>query len=170
MPRLRLVVFALLVAACSDPSEPNPETDSFKALLSGNPQIYVLSLVENQRTDPIITFDHQCAGVHRQTLVRDTIELRADGSARRAIYMEHRTDGQVDGSSYIPALGTWTSTSASLQTGARVTLQLSQASGSYSMPLRVAGRDRLSIPSALGGTCSGSALDARTAEFVYVNK
>jgi hypothetical protein len=76
----------------------------------------------------------------------------------------------VDGSSYIPAVGTWTSSSASLQTGARVTLQLLPASGSYSMPLRVAGRDRLSIPSALGGTCSGSVHDARTADFVYVNK
>ena len=170
MPRLRLVGLALLVVGCSNPSEPNPEIDSFQALLSGTPQIFVLSVVENQRADPIVTFDHQCAGVRRQTLVRDTIELRTDGSARRAIHIEHRTDGQVDGSSYIPAIGTWTSNSASLQTGARVTLQLTPASGSYSMPLRVAGRDRLSIPSALGGTCSGSTLDARTAEFVYINK
>jgi len=170
MPRRLLVGLALLAVACSNASGPNPELDSFKALLSGTPQIYVLSVVEDQRTDPIVTFDHQCAGVHRQTLVRDTIELRSDGGARRAIHIEHRSDGQVDGSSHIPASGTWTSSSASLQTGARVTLQLLPASGSYSMSLRVTGRDRLSIPSALGGTCSGSALDGRMAEFVYISK
>ena len=169
MPRLRLVGLTLLAVACSTPSEPDG-TDSFKALLSGTPQIYVLSIVEEQRADPIITFDHQCAGVHRQTLVRDTIELHSDGTARRAIYIERRTNGQEDGSSYIPASGTWTSSSRSLQTGARVMLQLTPASGSYAMSLRVVGRDRLSISSALGGTCSGSTLDARTAEFVYVNR
>lgn len=170
MRRTWWVGSVLVTAACAGSTEPREATGSFAALLAGIPQTYVLSIVEDQRTDPIITFDHACAGIHRQTLVRDTIQLHPDGSGRRAISIEHLEGGDVVGSSYIPAVGTWSSGSPTFERGTQLMLSLSASSSSYSMPLRVTGSDRVAIVSALGGTCSGSTLDGRMAEFVYTNR
>lgn len=161
-----------LTIACSGSSETvAPGKDSFAALLSGTAQTYVLSVVEGQRTDPIITFDHRCAGIRRQTLVRDTIQLFPNGEARRGFRIEHLADGEVVGGSYITAFGTWTSGSPSLASGSHVTLQLTPpSSSSYSMTLKVSGRAGLSTYSALGGVCSGSTLDSRSAEFFWTNR
>jgi hypothetical protein len=160
----------LLASACAGPVEPREASGSFAALLAGVPQTYVLGMVEDQDTDPIITFDHSCAGIRRQTLVRDTIQLAPDGSARRALYLERLAGGEVVGSSYISAEGTWTNSSETFQSGSRLTLYLSASNSAYSMPLRITGSDRIAIASALGGTCAGSALDGRMAEFVYTNR
>jgi hypothetical protein len=170
MRHLRWVGLVLLASACAGPVEPREASGSFAALLAGIPQTYVLSIVEDQDTDPIVTFDHSCAGIRRQTLVRDTIQLAPDGSARRAIYLEHRASGEVIGSSYISADGTWSNSSETFQSGSRLTLSLSASNTAYSMPLRIAGSDRISVASALGGTCAGSTLDGRMAEFVYTNR
>lgn len=161
-----------LTIACSGSSEPvAPGEDSFAALLSGTAQTYVLSVVEDQRTDPIITFDHQCAGIRRQTLLRDTIQLFPNGEARRGLQIQHLADGQVVGGSYINAVGTWTSRSPSLAPRSHVSLQLTPpTASSYLMTLKVSGRRGLSTYSALGGVCNGSTLDGRSAEFFWTNR
>jgi hypothetical protein len=159
-------MFGLVVLsiACSGSSETvAPGEDSFAALLSGTAQTYVLGIVEDQRTDPIITFDHQCAGIRRQTLMRDTIQLFPNGEARRGFQIQHLANGEV--------VGTWTGSSQSLASGSHVSLQLTPPSGSsYLMTLKVSGRAGLSTYSALGGVCNGSTLDGRTAEFFWTNR
>ena len=167
-----MLVLLSLVIACSGSSETvAPTEDSFAALLSGTAQTYVLSIVEDQRTDPIITFDHQCAGIRRQTLMRDTIQLFPNGDARRAFQIEHRANGEVVGGSYINAFGKWSGESRSLASGSHVTLQLTPPSASsYLMTLKVSGRAGLSTYSALGGVCDGSTLDGRSAEFIWTNR
>jgi hypothetical protein len=178
MPRFRLVGAILLATGCSGMSEPREAKGAFAALLDGASQVFVLGIVENQLTDPIITFDHHCTGVHRQTVVRDTIELHPDGGARRAIHIEHRADGAVVSSSYLPATGTWSSSSPVFGVGSHVTLSLmpisetylTTSAGSYLMPLRVTGDDRLTTYSALGGTCAGSGEDGRVSDFTYTNR
>ena len=167
--RKTLLVGLSLTIACSGSSEPVlPGEDAFAALLAGTAQTFVLSIVEDQRTDPIITFDHQCAGTRRQTLMRDTIQLFPNGDARRGLQIEHRANGEVVGGSHLAAIGTWTSESPSLSSGSRVSLHLTPTSApSYLMTLKVIGRAGLSTFSALGGICNGSTLDGRSAEFVW---
>ena len=169
MRKTLMVAFSSLTIACAGSSEPElPAGDAFAALLAGTAQTFVLSIVEDQRTDPIITFDHQCAGVRRQTLIRDTIQLFPNGDARRGLQIEHRANGDVVGGSHISAFGNWTSESPALKSGSHLSLQLAPPTGSsYSMTLKVIGRAGLSIYSALGGTCTGSTLDGRSAEFVW---
>ena len=172
MGKFAMVGWLSLTIACSGSSEPVVSgNDPFAALLAGTTQTFVLSLVEDQRTDPIITFDHQCAGVRRQTLVRDTIQLFPNGDARRGLQIEHRANDEVTGGSHIAAFGTWSSESPSLRSGSRVSLQLTPPSASsYLMTLKVIGRAGLSTYSALGGICDGSTLDGRSAEFVWTNR
>lgn len=172
MRKIVMAGMSSLTIACSGSSEPVPPgEDSFAALLAGTAQTFVLGIVEDQRTDPIITFDHQCAGIRRQTLVRDTIQLFPNGDARRALQIEHRADGEVVGGSYIVASGGWTASSRSFASGSHVSLQLTPpTSSSYLMTLKVIGRAGLSTYSALGGVCSGSTLDGRNAEFFWTNR
>ena len=172
MRKTVMVALSSLTMACSGSSEPElPGEDAFAALLAGTAQTFVLSIVEDQRTDPIITFDHQCGGIRRQTLMRDTIQLFPNGDARRGLQIEHRANGDVVGDSHIAAIGRWTSDSPSLKSGSHLSLQLTPPTGSsYLLTLKVIGRAGLSTYSALGGICDGSTLDGRSAEFFWTHR
>lgn len=166
MNRLQSVMVTLVVGACASEWD-LPEKED---LLAGGRQVYVLDVLDYEHQDTIITFDHVCDGVHRQSTIRDTVELFPDGTARRATYVEHLADGQVDSASYVPASGIWISSVGTVSPKALLNLYLAPASGEYVMPLVVAGPRTLSRRSAMGGVCSGSINDSRTAEFVYTKR
>ena len=166
MHKLLPAMFTLVAGACASTWELDEKED----LLAGGRQVYVLEFLNYERQDPVITFDRMCDGVHRQSTVRDTVELFPDGTARRATYVEHLADGHVDSASYVPASGIWVSSIALVTPDALLNLHLAPASGEYVMTMSVNGRTTISRRAAVGGVCSGPINSGPTADLMYTKR
>jgi hypothetical protein len=171
------------VVACSEPVLSKARFDLAR-LAATEGSTFVLARIENQTREPFALFDHICAGGARVvTMLRDTITLWPDGSARRAMASEQLVDGvaQPGESHRFVATGKWAVWDAQkvyyYSDGPSIQLFLTPDNyhaGGYMMPLRLAGPDSLNNWAALGGWCAGPETwptvggDARHAEFLYV--
>lgn len=161
MNRTALTGIALLLVACSAPSEPG--ASQFTALLASNSRTFVLTAAEGQRGESIIKFDHQCDGVRHQRKVREHITLSPDGGARWEIWIEQLMDGALAGSTYLDLAGRW-----ARRTGSTLLLTLRGGSGTdFDKPLRIVSATTLSGTSPMGGACRGSPDDSRVVEVTY---
>lgn len=166
-----------LIAACSDPVRSDVERLAFADLLASGPQLFVLASIEDQRTEPLVKFDHHCDFGRLQHTLRDSITLRADGSARRGSRYERLQDGAVIETHHFAASGQWTvNTRANVfyySDGPSIVVTLApenSAGAAYDMRFRVRGPDTLTTLSAMGGWCLGSEDDSRTAEFIFTRR
>ncbi|MGH7619633.1 MAG: hypothetical protein ACREPM_20665 [Gemmatimonadaceae bacterium] len=172
-----------IVAGCSGSTAPDAApapsqtADFARSLGDGGPVTFVLGRVENQSSDPIVTFDHTCQGVLYQSEVRDTVMLWPDGRARRAFTIEDLTNGAIRSSSHLAFSGTWSEFKEPkwyyFSDGPSITLTVSPDSGQrgagYSMNLRVS-TGSLSAPYGLGGSCPGSPNDGHEAIFAWTRR
>jgi len=170
-------LLAVAVSACTAVVQPDSATASTPAtltrVLAAGPATYVLSQVEKQTGDELVTFDHICQGARFRTTVRDTITFSADGSVRRAFLLA-RTIGDTNSSqNYLATNGRWNVVPARFGlTGTHLALTSTLPNGvtlpSYEVELRDA--DTVVMLSGLGGSCPGSPNDGREAAFVYTRR
>jgi hypothetical protein len=181
MRRSVLVLSAVAIAACRSPGEPVDQLSAvedpvFAELRSRGDQTFVLTSAEQQGAAPIVTVDLQCAAGRYQHQVRDSLMLRGDGTARRAIVFEQLTDGRVSNSSHMTASGTWRPFNAPSfwwyygeAPSVELTLKLDSGLGSpYTMYLRTRGANTLTSMMPMGGSCPGFTDKARHAEFTFL--
>lgn len=171
-----------VVAACSTVTQPDADPESasasFARSLASGPVSFVLSRVEGQTSDPIVTFDHVCQGAHYQHRVSDTLMLWPDGRARRAFTTDRLTDGRVQASDHLGFSGTWTVfTEPSwyyYSSGPSIVVALVPDSGQkgsgFQMPMRIESDSSLSDLGALGGSCPDSPNDGREAVFTFTRR
>ena len=171
------LLVSAVIAACSDLARPEVESGAFADVLASGPQVFVLASIEDQRTEPLVLFDHRCDFGWRQNTLRDSITLHADGSARRGSRYERLEDGAVLVTYHFMTRGAWTSYTARnvfyYSDGPSLVLKLTPenyAGETYDMRFRVRGTDTLTTLSAMGGWCLGSDGDSRTAEFIYTRR
>jgi hypothetical protein len=178
MRKFTLLSAALALAACESPSAPEvtAEAAAVTALRTAD-QTFVLSSAENQRSAPIVTLDLRCPTGRIQSQIRDSIFLRADGSARRAFVLEQIIDGRVNNSWHNAAVGTWEPYTRSdawyYKDGPSIQLNLANESGvggAYKMWFRLSDPRVLTTMTAMGGSCPGFSDKARHAEFGYTRE
>lgn len=177
---LALALLSLL-AACGQVADPYAEGPGsipaeFTRALAAGPATYVLTAVEEQRGEQIVIFDHQCDGTRFRTVVRDSITLLADGTARRAFVIDHLTNDSTRMSSAMEQTGRWEPLRRRnyhyYSDGPSIVVSLS----SPRMPmagellLRLDGAHAVTTLAALGGSCPGSPNDAREGEFRYTRR
>jgi hypothetical protein len=171
-----------LVAACSTVTQPDADpasaSASFARSLADGPVMFVLSRVEAQTSDPIITFDHVCQGARYQHRISDTLMLWPDGRARRAFTTDRLADGTVQASDHLGFAGTWSVfTEPSwyyYSSGPSIVVALAPDSGqkgsAFEMPMRIERDGALSDLGALGGSCPDSPNDGREAVFTFTRR
>jgi hypothetical protein len=163
------VACCAILAACTEATKPNPiVSDPLLAALAEPGRVYVLGEVENQRTEPIVTFDKVCQGKRYVHTIRDTIEFLAGGAARRAVVFEHGTYGETQNHSHMTARGTWEASNGT------ITLSLAPENyrgTGYAWVIKPReSSDAVFARSGLGGSCAGSATDGRAADFIYTRR
>jgi hypothetical protein len=178
LPRVCLLAVCSLVAsACSsaapvEATEPSLPATLSRALAAG-PVTFVLSQVEQQTGDEIVTFDHVCQGARIRMTLRDTITLSPDGAARRAFLLA-RTMGDTNSSrDFVASTGRWgVATRRAGVSGTRLSFSMTLQNGAAMSPYEVQLRDADAIVmrSGLGGSCPGSPNDGRDADFVYTRR
>lgn len=180
----RAVVWSLLLltAACAGRADSTAPADAdadagLSALIAGEKQLFVLGAADGLAVEPLVTFDHVCAGIRYVHTLRDSIVLNPDGTARRSFRIDRFADRRMLDSSTLVAVGTWSRLSGSLDryfaSGPSIVLTLSTENSrapAYTMPLRAHNGRALTNMSAMGGSCPGSANDARNAEFTYTRR
>ncbi|HEX9564757.1 MAG TPA: hypothetical protein VF981_12325 [Gemmatimonadaceae bacterium] len=168
MSRLAVICVALLLAACSLADGPvEPAASDFSAIVGRQSRTFVLTGAENQRSEWIVTFDHQCEGVHFQTRLKEQFVFSPDGGARAEAWIEVLRDGELDGSTHLTFSGLWAQRSTN-----RVVLTLHNddlldTGGGFERPVRLVGSATLRSTGAMGGACLGSPDDSRAADFIY---
>jgi hypothetical protein len=167
------------VVGCATGSEPGttaPSTTSaeFARSLGGAPAVFVLDRVEDQAAAPIVTFDHTCQGQRYQHRIFDTITVWPSGRAQRAFTFESLTNGVVRDASHLRFVGSWSVLTRRdyYYFSERPSLVLNVASSgerasSMEMLVRIADEGTLTTLQAVGGSCPGSANDAREVEAAY---
>lgn len=174
-------VFVPLVAACSTTqpdADPEAISAAFTRSLAGGQATFVLTRAEDQRADPILTFDHTCQGVHYQDVLYDTLVLWPNGRARRGQTVSHLTDGNPRANDHLGFTGTWSPFNEGgwyyYSSGAAIVVSLAPDSGqkgsAYQMPMRIGSDGTLSDLATLGGSCAGSPSDGREAEFTFTRR
>jgi hypothetical protein len=142
---------------------------------------YVLARIDDDPRDPPVVFDHVCAqGLHVVWTLRDTLVLRADGTASRGLVMEwlengvpvpslefrHRADGPWG--RYTGGAGAYYARGPSVW--ARLWPVTAPSAPPYTLYFRLLAPDTLGHLSRVGGSCGSDPHDGRTAEFRYVRR
>jgi hypothetical protein len=178
-----IVSVAGLLSACANPAYRDATLDTvvvadFVTTFgdSSKVAVFVLDRVENQRSDAVVMFDHKCAGARIQHVVRDTITLLSNGHALRAFTLDYVRDGHVWSSSHMSFSGRWSKNVRGdvqyYSAAPSVVLNLTSNEGPATpmeMWLRL-GDGVLTSMAAMGGSCPGSANDARDREMTYSRK
>lgn len=170
MGKVRLKLALVAAAACSAPSDPDFGPGLWESLRAGESQLFVLGMLENQRSDAIITFDQQCAGVHIQSIVRDSIELHPDSSAKRTIRREERENGQLVDLVVAESHGKWRSGSGP-RGNSRLFLDLTNPVGTeFTLSLEVRSDNTLELAMEVFGSCAGPNIGSRMADGIFTRR
>lgn len=175
-----LGAIAVATASCSDPTrvEATPGNElpaAFTAAISKGPEVFVLDHIEQQTSDPIVLFDHVCSGIRYSNLVRDSITIWPNGDARRTIDFISQTNGVTREENHMAYAGQWSrfigTDTYYFSDGPSISLALAPMSPTigdpYELVLRVRDGATLTDLQSLGGSCPGSANDARQSEASY---
>jgi hypothetical protein len=183
MQRSLMTVLAIAAIGCSSELMTSHSGGLDASRASGLPSAplgtFVLSSLGAASAAPFATFDHVCgeSKIHRQLLILgDTITLTGNGAARRATAMHWVENGVIGDSSYVATTGTWDSfdpAGSDFFNGFPALIVnglLQTATGGFvstQLRLRVEANGSLSTPTAMGGSCPGSANDAQHVVAVY---
>lgn len=169
-----VAIVALTTVACTDTQRSvAPEAAPLLALTGRDSATFVLTRVENQTAEPIVTVDLTCAGVRYQHTLRDTITVWTDGRARVATALTDLHDGVAANSSYLVATGQWvrnTRTDAYYYSAApSLVLTVQYPRLTAEIWLRQAWDAAVTRLAPMGGSC-GTGSNAREAEFTYIRR
>ena len=181
MRRTLVLSFLILSGACSSPSDPvtaKEDGATPAALVASFPQVFVLGAADGIAAEPVTTFDHTCQGIRYVHTVRDSVVLNPDGTALRSVRLDRAADRSPLDSSIMIARGSWrriTNTRNMYYFNQAPSIELTltwdnSRVPTYTMPLRLDGSNELSYMGAMGGSCPGSANDARDAKFSYTRR
>jgi hypothetical protein len=165
------------LSACGTPVEA-PSMPERAALVGlDGERVFSLRGTESVPSAPTIVFDHQCAGVRYRHTLRDEIVLRGDGTASRRFEYDRFADDRLLERSTVRAVGRWTQQTIAgpgyFSGASTVVLDLvseGERPSSYLMMLRRRADGALTTLSPVGGSCPGSANDARHEEFAYTSR
>ncbi|MBY0491417.1 MAG: hypothetical protein K2R93_16355 [Gemmatimonadaceae bacterium] len=171
------VLLLVGAASCADTTAPaaTPQADLERALaatLTTGPVTYVLSSADGQSA-PVVIFDHVCSGTRWVTTLQDTIRLGASGEFRRSLALIRTANGAPESVSPTVTIGRWqwVGVRDAGYSVAVPTIMITSATengrsiGAYRV--RVSDARTLVMNSGMGGSCPGSANDARNADFVF---
>lgn len=165
------------LSACGAPVEARSIPERATLLAVHGERQFSLRSSESTLAAPIVVFDHQCAGVRNRLTLRDEIVLRGDGTASRRFEYDRFADDRLLERSTVRAVGRWTQrpiAGPGYYSGpSTVVLDLvseGERQSSYLMMLRLRADGTLTTLSPVGGSCPGSANDARHEEFAYTSR
>ena len=172
------VSFCFLLACGSSSDAPlvtQTKTDSvdlLRASLGTASGLFVLTKLDSAAAEAAVTFDHQCTSGHMVNTQRESVTVKADGTARRSAHIDRFLNGTIQTSFDIVQTGTWdrsTNFSSYFLPGMSIDVKLTNANGSDggTVQYRVGGSTTLSSKSAVGGSCPGSPNDGHEAAFFY---
>lgn len=167
------IVAAAVASACSASADADPDVPAaYKKLIADGRVQFVLSRAEQQTGEDIVIFDHQCTSGRIKSTLRDTIVLSSDGQFNRAYNIRREANGLVNQSPGTMS-GTWR-LNPNWRKSRRDGASLFMRSGANGAPgeaeFWLVDANTLELESSVGGSCPGSANDARSIYMYYTRR